>query len=99
MRHSRRHQPRPQIDCCDGRDDKVSVPRFLFSKVGCLCCFAGRNCGRSVDGVIGWGCHGDGECCTVALQVEDWILEEAEVSFAVTPGARNGHEVVGKFLF
>ncbi len=55
----------------DGRDDKVSVPCFSFGEVGCLCCFAGRNCGRSVDGVIRGGCCGDGECCAVALQVED----------------------------
>ncbi len=83
----------------DGRNDKLSVPCFLFGKVGCLCCFAGRNRGGSIDGVIGWGCRWDGECRAVALQVEDRILEEAEVSFAMTPGARNGHEVGGKFLF
>ncbi len=83
----------------DGRDNKVSVPRFLFRDCGCLCCFAGRNRGESIDGVIGWGCHGDGECRAAALQVEDWILEEAKVSFAMTPGARNGHEVGGEFLF
>ncbi len=88
-----------ELITCDVCIVKVSVPYFLFGKVGCSCCFVGRNHGGSVDGVIGWGCRRDGKCHAVVLQVEDRMLEEAKVSFAVIPGARNGHEVGSEFLF
>ncbi len=32
------------------------------------------------------------------MEVENRVLEEAEVSFSLSPRARNGHEVGGKFL-
>ena len=45
-----------------------------------------------------WRCSGrNGECGTVALEVENRVLEEAE-TFAMAPRARNSHEVGGKFL-
>ncbi len=34
----------------------------------------------------------------VALEIEHWVLEEPEVSFSMSPRARNGHKI-GGFLF
>ena len=33
------------------------------------------------------------------MEVENRVLEEAEMSFAMAPRAGNGHEVGGKFLY
>jgi hypothetical protein len=33
------------------------------------------------------------------LEIKNRVLEEAEVSFAVAPRARNGHKIGGKVLF
>ncbi len=64
-----------------------------------MCYLAGRNRGRSIDGVVGGSIRRYGKRRTVALEVEDRVLKEAEMAFAMSPGARNGHEVGGEFLF
>jgi hypothetical protein len=38
------------------------------------------------------------ERSAIALKVKNRVLEEAEMSFAISPRARNGHEIGGKFL-
>ncbi len=79
---------------CDGGYDKVGVPCLAFGKVVGLCLFACGS-GGGVDGILGGGSHWDDKCSPVALKVDDRVLEEAKVSFTVSPRARNGHEVVG----
>ncbi len=41
---------------------------------------------------------GHEECGAFALKVKNKVLEEVEMSFAMSPRAKNGHEVGGKFL-
>jgi hypothetical protein len=82
----------------DGCYDQVGIPGPLSSKAGGVGCFAGRSSSGGVDGILrGSGC-GDDKRDPIALKVEDRVLEEAEMSFAVSPRARNGHEVGGHLL-
>ncbi len=87
-----------KLVACDGCNDEVGVPGLLFCKVGGSCCFVSWDCGWWIDRIVGGSGRGDGESCAVALEVKDWVLEEAKMAFAMTPGARNGHEIGGKFL-
>ncbi len=40
-----------------------------------------------VRGSVGRDCEG----CSIALEIKNRVLEEAEMSFSVSPWARNGH--------
>ncbi len=80
---------------CDSGYVEVDVPRHLFSKVGGKCLFAGGSSGGGIDGILGESCRWDVKCGPVALKVEDRVLEDAKVSFSVSPRARNGHELGG----
>jgi hypothetical protein len=42
---------------------------------------------------IGW----DGEWCPIASKVDGWILEEAQVALAVSPGTGGCHEIYSEF--
>ena len=48
-----------ELVACDGGNDEIGIPRFLFDEVGGACCFAGRECSRCVDGIIGQRRVGD----------------------------------------
>ena len=63
-----------ELVACDGGNDKIHVPSLSFGEVGCACCFAGRECGRLIDGIVGGHGIGDFECRTVALEVQDRVL-------------------------
>ena len=54
--------------------------------------------GRWIDWILGQCRGGHGKCSAIALKLKNRVLEEAEMSFTVSPRARNGHEVGGKFL-
>jgi hypothetical protein len=51
-----------------------------------------------IERIFRWRGSRNGECGAVALEVKNWVLEEAKMSFSVFSRARNGHEVGGKFL-
>ncbi len=79
-------------------DDDVGIPCLLFGEVGGMSCFACRGGGRWIDWILG-RCHsGHDECSAIALKLKNRVLEEAEMSFTVSPRARNGYVVGGKFL-
>ena len=83
---------------CDGANNDVSIPCLAVGKVGGSSCFL-RGCGsRWIERIFRWRNGRNGECSAIALEVKNWVLEEAEMSFSVSPRARNGHEVGGKFL-
>ncbi len=84
-----------ELAVCDGGYDEVGVPCHLFGKVVGTCLFAGGSGGGGVYGILGGRCFWDAKCGPVALKIEDRVLEEAKVSFYVSPRARNGHEVGG----
>ncbi len=54
--------------------------------------------GRWIDWILGRRRGGHNECGAIALKVKNRVLEEAKMSFAVSPRARNGHKNCGKFL-
>ncbi len=92
------------VNCCrelvasDGADDDVGIPCLAVGKVGGSSCFL-QGCGsRWIEQIFRWHGGRNGECSAVALEVKNWVLEEAEMSFSMSPRARNGHEVGGKFL-
>ena len=80
-----------ELVTCNHGDDEVHVPR---SSRG----FASWGGGGCIEGILGRCCSRDVEVGAVALGVENRILEETKVAFAVSPRARNGHEVGGEFL-
>ncbi len=80
---------------CDGGHDKAGVLRLLFGKVSGMCLFPDGSGGRGIDGILGGSCRWDVKCGPIVLKVEDSVLEEAKVSFYVSPMARNGHEAGG----
>ncbi len=83
---------------CDGADDDVGIPHLSFGEVGGTSCFVCRGSGRWIDWILGRRHGGHNKCGAVLLKVKNRVLEEAEMSFTVSPRARNGHEVGGKFL-
>ena len=83
---------------CDGANNDVGIPCLAVGKVGGSSCFS-RRCGsRWIEWIFRWRNGRNNECGAVALEVQNWVLEEAKMSFSVSPRARNGHEVGGKFL-
>ncbi len=92
------------VDCCrkliacDGVDNDVGIPCLVVSKVGGLSCFLYGCSSRWIERIFRWRSGRNGECSVVALEVKNWVLEEAEMSFSVSPRARNGHEVGAEFL-
>ncbi len=82
----------------DGCHDQVCIPGLSFGKVDSAGCFVGGSSSRGIDGILRGSGHGDDKCFPVALIVEDRVLEEAEMSFTLSPRARNGHEVGNQFL-
>ncbi len=83
----------------DGGNNQVSVPHLVFGKVCSPSHFASGCRGRCVGGVFRRSSRGNGESRPVALKIKDGNLEEAQVSFAMAPWARNGHEIGGEFFF
>jgi hypothetical protein len=58
-----------------------------------------RSSSEGLDGILRESGHGDDACCPVALKVEDRVLNEAKMSFTLSPRARNNcHEVGNQFL-
>jgi hypothetical protein len=89
---------RCKLVACDGADDDVGIPCLAVGKVGSSSCFL-RGCGsRWIERIFRWSSGQNDECGAVALEVKNWVLEEAKISFSVSPRARNGHEIGGEFL-
>jgi hypothetical protein len=89
---------RCELVACDGAYNDVGIPCLAVSKVGGLSCFL-RGCGsRWIERIFRWREGQNGECGAIALEVKNWVLEEAEMSFSVSSRARNSHEVGGEFL-
>ncbi len=86
------------MNACDGADDDVGIPCLAVGKVGGSSCFSCRCGSRWIERILRWHGGWNGECSAVELEVKNWVLEEAEMSFSVSPRARNGHEVGGEFL-
>jgi hypothetical protein len=84
-----------ELVVCDGGYDKVGVPCLVFGKIGGSCLFAGGSSGGGIGKILGGSSRWYDECGPIALKVEDRVLEEAGVSFSVSPRARNGHVVGG----
>ncbi len=82
---------RCKLVACDGGYNKIGVPCLSFGEVGGACFFSGGSGGGGVDQILGRSSRQDVKCGPIALKVEDRVLEEAEVSFSVSPRARNGH--------
>ena len=87
-----------ELVMCNRGDDEVRVPRLVFGKICSSRGFASWGGGGCIEGILGRCCCRDVEVGAVALGVENRILEETKVAFAVSPRARNGHEVGGEFL-
>ena len=89
---------RRKLVACDGADNDVGIPCLAVGEVDSSSCFL-RGCGsRWIEQIFGRRVSRNSECGAVVLEVKNWVLEEAEMSFSVSPRARNGHEVGGKFL-
>ena len=82
----------------DGGNNEVGVPRLAFGEVGSTGCFACRCGRRCIDGIIRGSGGWDVKSGAIALEIEHWVLEEPEVSFSVSPRARNRHKVGGELL-
>ncbi len=89
---------RRKLVACDGADDDVGIPRLAVSKVGSSSCFSRGCSSRWIERIFRGRGGRNGEYSAVALEVKNWVLEEAKMFFSVSPRARNGHEVGGKFL-
>ncbi len=83
---------------CDGANNDVGIPCLAVGKVGNSSCFLCGCSSRWIERIFRWRDDQNGECGTGALEVKNWVLEEAETSFSVSPRARNGHEIGGEFF-